>query len=454
MTAASADGDRLELRVTEDTWTKLMAHLFPGDDDEHAAVLLCGTARSNRGTRLLVRDVVLAKDGTDYVPGMRGYRHLCGEFVTHQVRRAKSLGLAYLAVHNHRGTDRVGFSAADLASHARAYQTLLKVTAQTVGALVCASDAVAGDIWHPNGDRDAVGRTVVIGRHRTVLTPAPDHTDPSIAARYDRQALLFGSTGQAILANTKVVIVGAGGIGMLLVEYLARLGVGHIVVIDPDRVDPTNLPRLPGATRWDAMEYLDHDGMPRAVRRLARRFARHKVDVAKRLANRANPRVAITPIIGDIADDATARQALDADYMFLAADTMLARDVVNQIAHQYLIPTLQVGSKVTLDRATGQVTDVFAAVRHLGTAAACAATGWSTRVALQRKPSVIPSRSRTSATSMTATSVRPASSPSTRSVQVLPPTTSCCTPSACHPASPRTACCATPRAAPPAGTSP
>ncbi len=74
---------------------------------------------------------------------------------------------------------------------------------------------------------------------------------------------------------------------------------------------------------------------------------------------------------GDIADDPTARRLRSCDFIFLAADTMLARDVVNQIAYQYLIPTLQVGSKVVVDRATGTVTDVFGVVRSLGAAPGC-----------------------------------------------------------------------------------
>ncbi|MEJ7721798.1 MAG: hypothetical protein WKF58_15855 [Ilumatobacteraceae bacterium] len=43
----------------------------------------------------------------------------------------------------------------------------------------------------------------------------------------------------------------------------------------------------------------------------------------------------------------------------MAADTMLARDVVNQIAYQYLVPTLQVGSKVVVDPESGAVIDTL-----------------------------------------------------------------------------------------------
>lgn len=364
-------GESYELRMTEQHWSQLHSHLFPGDHDEHGAALLCGIARGHRGVRLLARDVVLARDGVDFVPGTRGYRLLTAEFVTRMVRRARDEQLVYLAVHNHGGTTSVGFSGPDLASHDRGYPTLLKVSKQTVGALVLAERAVAGDIWLQDGGRDVLTRTVVIGSRFDVLTPEPDTTEPVVAARYHRQSLLFGPTGQAILGRAKVAVVGAGGVGMLLVQLLARLGVGHLMVIDPERVDPTNLPRLPGATRLDAMEYIDRDGVPAVIRKAARRFAARKVRVARRIARRANRAIRLEGIVGDVADDDVARRITDCDFVFLAADTMLARNVVNQVAYQFLIPTLQVGSKPVIDKKTGKVLDVFAVVRTLGTEPGC-----------------------------------------------------------------------------------
>lgn len=361
----------VELHITQRDWNRLHDHLFPGDHDEHGAVLLCGVAHSPRGTRLLVREVVLAEDGIDYVPGTRGYRHLTGEFVTHQARRAREEELVYLAAHNHGGHDSVAFSGPDFASHERGYPTLLGLTHQPLGALVFAERAAAGDIWLLDGSRTKLVRLVIIGESRTVLTPQPSETDAGVSARYHRQALLFGAIGQAILAETKVAIVGAGGVGMLLVQLLARLGLGHLVMIDPERVDPTNLPRLPEATRLDAMEFVDRDGIPRVVRSVARRLAAKKIRVARRIARRANRGIKFEGVFGDVADDAVARKITDCDFIFLAADTMLARTVVNQIAYQYLIPTLQVGSKPVIDPDTGSVLDVFAVVRSLGCAKGC-----------------------------------------------------------------------------------
>lgn len=364
-------GAPVEVRLAASDWARLCAHLFPGDHDEHAAVMLCGMATSARSRRLLVREIAFAQDGTSYIEGTRGYRHLTGEFITHLIRRARDEELIYLAVHNHGGTDTVSFSATDLQSHERGYPTLLGLTKLPVGALVVAKQAIAGDIWLPDGPRRPLSQTVIVGDSLATFTPAPRQGEVAASAQYSRQSLLYGDKGQQILGQAKVSIVGAGGVGMLLVQALARLGVGHLVVIDPDRVDPTNLPRLPETTRVDAMAWLDHDGRPSAIRKVGRKLARHKVHVARRIARRANEAVIIEDVVGDVADEKTAKLITDSDFIFLAADTMLARDVVNQIAYQYLIPTLQVGSKVVIDPRTGEIRDIFSVVRTLGIQRGC-----------------------------------------------------------------------------------
>ena len=80
---------------------------------------------------------------------------------------------------------------------------------------------------------------------------------------------------------------GAGGVGLPIVSALARLGMAHVVVIDPERVDPTNLPRLPEATRRDAGLPLNAEFLPDWLRQIGARLARPKVRVAARAARRA-----------------------------------------------------------------------------------------------------------------------------------------------------------------------
>lgn len=346
--------------ITGEQWGHLRGHLFPGDGDEHGAILRCGIASSPRGTRLLVRDVVLALDGIDYVAGIRGYRKLTAEFVADNIDACARESLAYIAVHNHGGIDSVDFSGTDMGSHERGYPALLDINAGVpVGALVFASNAVAGDIWTSDGKRHSATLRVV-GRPQLSLTrePVPAKVaDPT----YDRQARIFGDRGQAILASSKVAVVGLGGIGSLIGEYLARLGVGELLYIDPDRLDPTNLPRVVGARRSDVVPLLQDESRPRWVQALGARFATQKVKVAARVARQASRKVQITTVARSVVETDVAALLTDCDHIFLAADSALARRLVNSVTHQYLIPNTQVGSKVSV--IDGQIADIFSVSR-------------------------------------------------------------------------------------------
>jgi len=88
------------------------------------------------------------------------------------------------------------------------------------------------------------GRDNPGGRFPPLVEPGP----PLSAAeteRYARHLILpeIGATGQRRLANARVLVIGAGGLGSPALLYLAAAGVGTIGIVDADRVETTNLQR-------------------------------------------------------------------------------------------------------------------------------------------------------------------------------------------------------------------
>jgi sulfur-carrier protein adenylyltransferase/sulfurtransferase len=65
--------------------------------------------------------------------------------------------------------------------------------------------------------------------------------------RYSRQTILpqVGAAGQARLRAASILVIGAGGLGSAVSQYLCAAGVGRLVIVDHDRVEESNLHRQP-----------------------------------------------------------------------------------------------------------------------------------------------------------------------------------------------------------------
>ena len=85
--------------------------------------------------------------------------------------------------------------------------------------------------------------------------------------RYARQLILpeIGDEGQDALAESKLLIIGAGGLGVPVLANSAAAGFGHITIMDDDRIERTNLNR-------QFMYHEDHIGQPKAE--IAQQFAK------------------------------------------------------------------------------------------------------------------------------------------------------------------------------------
>lgn len=96
--------------------------------------------------------------------------------------------------------------------------------------------------------------------------------------RYSRHLLIpeVGLDGQERLAAARVLVIGAGGLGSPVVQYLAAAGVGRLGIVDDDVIDETNLQRQTIFATSDV--------------------GRSKVEVAAEYVRALNPLVAVDPI--------------------------------------------------------------------------------------------------------------------------------------------------------------
>ncbi|RCW86668.1 HesA/MoeB/ThiF family protein [Paracoccus lutimaris] len=134
---------------------------------------------------------------------------------------------------------------------------------------------------------------------------------PAELDRYARHIVLreLGGPGQAALRRARVLVVGAGGLGAPVCQYLAAAGVGRITVADDDRVSLSNLQRQVIFRSKD-------DGQPKAQAARAAMLALNPhievTALARRITAEDAALIAEQDLVIDGTDSFTARQAINA----------------------------------------------------------------------------------------------------------------------------------------------
>jgi len=157
--------------------------------------------------------------------------------------------------------------------------------------------------------------------------------DPQLL-RYSRQILLpqIGIEGQQRLLAARVLIIGVGGLGSPVAMYLAASGVGHLVLVDYDKVELSNLQR-------QIVHTTDRQGMD-------------KVESAQRTLAALNPEVRVTAIPGQLEPEQLVEQAQLADAVVDCSDNFATRFALNRVCVANRTPLIS-GAAIRLE---GQVT--------------------------------------------------------------------------------------------------
>jgi sulfur-carrier protein adenylyltransferase/sulfurtransferase len=132
-----------------------------------------------------------------------------------------------------------------------------------------------------------------------------------VSERYARQTVLpeVGAAGQARLAAASVVVVGAGGLGCPVLQYLAGAGVGRLTIVDHDRIEETNLHRQPLYTMAD--------------------IGTLKAEAAATALRRFNPGIAVDTLAERLTPQNAAALVAGADLVVDAADSFAVTYVLS-----------------------------------------------------------------------------------------------------------------------------
>ncbi|MDB5932256.1 MAG: UBA/THIF-type binding protein [Polaromonas sp.] len=152
--------------------------------------------------------------------------------------------------------------------------------------------------------------------------------------RYSRHILLddIDIEGQEKLLAAHVLVIGAGGLGSPVALYLGSAGVGHITLVDHDRVDATNLQRQ--------------------IAHTTARIGQFKVNSVLQAVAALNHDVTVTPVT-ERADDALLdRLVPEADLVLDCTDNFSTRHAINRACVKHGKPLVS-GAAIRFD---GQVT--------------------------------------------------------------------------------------------------
>ena len=150
----------------------------------------------------------------------------------------------------------------------------------------------------------------------------------ALPERYDRNIRLFGEEGQRKLRQTKVTLIGAGGLGSPFAQHLALLGVGHVTLADDEELDETNRNRFIGARHDDPVP-----GSP-------------KVTLAKRHIQEINPDIEVTALKAGLVTPEVFDAVKVADWVIGCFDEDGPRFILNELCAAYEKPFIDLASDI------------------------------------------------------------------------------------------------------------
>src|SRR5262245_10873593 len=239
--------------LSSDVHQQAVRHLVRQDGQEDLCFGIwypsCGETRQTA----LIHHLLLPQRGERSVHGNVSFQP---EYLQRALGEATAAGGGLAFLHSHPAPGWQAMSNDDVSAELKQAPAVRASTGLPLVGLTIGNDgALSGRFWDKIGprkyERQCCETVRVCGDH-LIVTYHPRLRPPlALQADLARTVSAWGEATQADLARLRIGIVGAGSVGFLVAEALARMGFSSLVLIDFDAVEVVNLDRLLFASRRD-----------------------------------------------------------------------------------------------------------------------------------------------------------------------------------------------------------
>lgn len=332
-----------QLRIAGKHYKSLQHHLFPGDGKEAVAVALCGRYERDGISILLTHKIEL-------IPHEECERD--EQFVRWKTDRliplleeAGKSNMAILKIHSHP-TGYPYFSTTDDESDSELFKSIFGWCDHDgvhASAVIKPDGEIFGRVFTPEMESMSLDKISVAGDEIKIFEKVNTTVD-EFSLR-TRQA--FGDDTYAKLQQMKIGVVGCSGTGSPTIEQLVRLGVGTIVIIDPDIVEEKNLNRILNTTIDDAKQ------------------KRSKTEVLATSIVKIGLGTTVIKYNVNLYDSRDALEELiTCDAVIGCVDSVDGRHLISQLTNFYLVPFFDIGVRLDAD-GNGGIKGITASIHYI-----------------------------------------------------------------------------------------
>lgn len=335
----------LQLRISGLHHQVLKEHLLPADGREAVAVCLCGRHTTSDKTTLTVHDITLIPHDECF-----SRSHDLLQWPTERIipyfERIGRQDMALLKIHSHPGGYDKFSSTDDYSDH----EFFDSAFGWAVGdqphasAVMLPGGGIFGRFFFHDLHHEPINKVLIAGDEVLIYR---NNISVGIDEFAIRTAQTFGERTYQELKNLTIGVVGCSGTGSPLIEQLVRLGVGNLVIVDPDIVEFKNLNRILNTTHADA-----------AMRR-------PKVEVLKDAIQNIGLDTVVTSYQQNLYDNIPLLETLaECDIVFGCMDSVDGRYLLNQLCSFYLLPYFDLGVKLQAD-GNGGIEKICGSVHYI-----------------------------------------------------------------------------------------